>query len=108
VRKIAHITINNKTTGYTLAISDHNKIITVNSGSDLTITLPQTSSVDIPDGFTCKVIRRGSGAITFAIQGAETLESANSYTRIGPQYGAATVIRLGSGLWYIHGDLVAA
>lgn len=102
-----YVTINEKTTSYVLALADHNKIIVVNSASNLTITLPQTSTVNIPDGFTCRVIRRGSGTVTFAVQGVETLESISSFTKINDQYGEASVLRLTTATWYISGNLGA-
>lgn len=102
-----YITIDTKTTSYILSLADHNKTLVINSASNLTVTLPQTSTINIPDGFTCKVIRRGTGTVTFATQGTETLESVSSFTNINDQYGEVTVLRLESTVWYISGNLGA-
>jgi len=100
--------IEEKTAAYTLTGADSGKIITVNSASPITITLPQTSTESINTGFQCILIRRGAGTVTVAIEGSDTLESANSYVSIANQYSSASVIKINAGspnTWALFGDL---
>jgi hypothetical protein len=100
--------LENKTIAYTITGADSGKFIIVNSSSNLNITLPQTTTETINEGFYCKIIRRGSGTVTLVTQGSDTIESKNSYVSISPRYGEITVVKIVNGTpntWYLSGDL---
>lgn len=97
-----------KTANYTLTGSDSGQVITVNSASAVTITLPQTSTESISQGFQVAIIRRGAGTVTVAIEGSDTIESVTSYVSIANQYGSASVVKIVAGspnTWSLIGDL---
>lgn len=95
------------TANTTLTQSDNGTFIWVNSSSDLTITLPQNSTEDLSTGFNCTIIRQGTGAVTLAKEGSDTLTSVSSYTKIANRYGAVQVAKKTDADWWAFGDLGA-
>lgn len=65
---------NSKTSSFTLAATDNNKLFFINSSTTVTVTVP-TLSV----GFTCQFIQLGAGTITISGSGT-TLNSANGFS----------------------------
>jgi hypothetical protein len=103
-----HKVVDEKVIAYTLTGNDSGKIIIINSSSNLNVTLPQTSTESIAKGFHCRVIRRGTGTVTFVIQGTDTIESKSSYVSISTRYGEAVVSKIVNGspnTWHLSGDL---
>lgn len=99
--------IDAKTAAYTIVGADTGKLITVNSASAVTLTLPQTSTETINAGFQLAIVNRGAGLVTIATQGPDTIESKSSFTDIG-QHGAATIFKLVAGspnIWGLYGDI---
>ena len=66
---------NTKSTGFTLAATDNNKVFLITSTSAITVTVPNT----LPIGFSCQIIQGGSGTITMA-GSSVTLNSSNGLT----------------------------
>jgi hypothetical protein len=66
---------NSKTTGFTLAASDNNKVFLVSSATAVTVTVPNT----LPIGFICQIIQSSTGAITL-LGSNVTLYSSNGLT----------------------------
>jgi hypothetical protein len=62
---------NSKTSAFTLASADNNKIFTISSASNVVITVPT-----LPTGFNCQFIQTGTGTLTLTASGI-TLNSAN-------------------------------
>lgn len=103
-----HKVVDEKTLAYTLVPSDSGKVIIINSSSNLVVTLPQTSTAVIANGFHCRVIRRGTGTVTFAIQGTDTIESRSNFVTISSRYGEVEVTKIVNGTpntWHLSGDL---
>lgn len=63
---------NSKTSSFSLATADNNKVFLITSASAVTVTVPST----LPVGFSCQVIQGGVGIITFA-GSSVTLNSSN-------------------------------
>lgn len=67
-------TVNAQTgTTYTLVAADNRRLITFNNNSNITVTLPQQSTLTTVAGFTCKFLNIGVGTVTFIKEGSETL-----------------------------------
>jgi hypothetical protein len=67
-------TVNAQTgTTYTLVAADNRKLITFSNAADITVTLPQQSTLTTAAGFTCKFLNIGVGTVTFVKEGSETL-----------------------------------
>jgi hypothetical protein len=58
-------TIDEKTANYTIATSDNNKIIEVNSSSNVDITIPTNTADSVPVGSTISIVNKGTGSVNF-------------------------------------------
>jgi hypothetical protein len=92
-------------TSRTLTLSDNGRTLRFTSSSAITVTLPQDSTEDLPDMFNCDVIQEGTGQITFAVEGTDTLLSENSWTKTVRTGSAVAVIKFESGKWFIAGSI---
>ena len=96
--------INAKTASYTLEITDRNKLITINSSSATTLTIP-SDTVNFSVGTQITIIQLGTGQITIAGSGFTPV--ATPGLKFRTRYSSATVIKLGSNSWIALGDLTA-
>ncbi len=71
-------------TTYTVAAGDTGKTVTCNNASAITVTLPNSLAV----GFTCEVIQKGAGQVTFSAASGATINNRSTHTKIAGQYGA--------------------
>lgn len=63
-----------KSTSFSLAATDNNKLFFISSASTVTVTVPT-----LPIGFSCQLIQTGAGTITFSGSGT-TLNSASGFS----------------------------
>lgn len=97
-------------TTYTLTATDNGKIVTLNNGSAITLTLPQTSTASIPAGFSCLIVQRGAGQVTVAKEGSDTIESSGSKLKLTGQHSGAFIHKLVAGspnTWGLYGDIAS-
>jgi hypothetical protein len=95
-------TLNDQTgTAYTILASDAGKVITCNNGSAVTVTVPASLGA----GFTCSVVQKGAGQVTFDNDsGATTINNRQSHTKIAGQHGVVTLISTASDVFVLAGD----
>lgn len=99
------LTISNKTANYTLALTDKNSMIVVNSSSAVTITVPDNSSVAFPQGAQLHILRRGSGTVQVVGAGSASVAGAPGLF-LRATNSSATLIKLdGSQSFVLVGDL---
>ncbi len=97
-----------KTSSYTLVLGDAGKTLTINSGSDTTITIPLNASVPFEIGQRIDVVRVGSGEVTFSGANINVIiNSKNSNKKIAARYSGATLIKYDVNTWVLIGDLKA-
>lgn len=103
--------LNEKTSGYTLALDDAGKTFDLNFSSTGTVTIPLNSNVAFPIGSQIAFIRSGAGGVTFAGQtsglNSVTLLSKNSNKSIAARYSQAVLVKKAENTWYLFGDLTA-
>jgi len=105
---VATLVFNNQVgTTYPITASDHGKIITVTNANPIVVTLPEDSTENLDAGFWCIVRQGGAGQITFAVEGADAIESADTLTKLRTQYTSANIIKKASAVWLINGDMTA-
>lgn len=95
---------NSQTTGYTLALSDMGKHISITTGN---ITIPANSSVAFPVGSAVTIYNDSGSTQTISIT-TDTLRQAgttNTGTRTLAVYGIATVLKVSSTAWVISGNV---
>lgn len=95
--------IDQKTNNYTLVAGDANKLINVDSGSNLTVTVP---SGVFTAGDVIYITRTGTGTVTIAASGT-TLTSPDSKLKLRVRYSSAAIICTASNTFRVVGDLSA-
>ena len=101
------LAINTQTDNYTLVLGDANKLIEMNKGSAVTLTVPKNSSVAYNIGTTVGVIQKGAGTVTISpVDGDVTILSYSSLTDTMGQYAGATLTKSNTNTWYLTGALV--
>jgi hypothetical protein len=73
-------TENVKTANHTLELADRDKVVTFNSASSLTVTVPLNSSVAFPIGSVVYIARVGTGSLTLAAEGGVTLSKTGTFS----------------------------
>ena len=105
------VVVEEKTTSYTVRLHDVNKLIKVNSSSNLEILIPAQASTNsnFPIGSRIEVYRAGTGEVTIQAVGASgvTVRSKLNNNRISTQYSGAMLTKVGSDEWLLIGDLKA-
>lgn len=106
VSKIADATIDTKTSSYTLALTDKNKIIEMNVGSANQLTVPTNASVAFPVGSQITIVQYGSGKtqVVAAVPATTTIRSTPG-TYLRAQYSSAALIKRAADEWILMGDL---
>lgn len=97
------ITLNAKTGSYTLLASDLNKLVTVDSASAATITIPNGV---FAVGSQINVTALGDGLVTIDSDGTTVLQ-ATPGTVLRTKYSSATIICVATNTFLIVGDLSA-
>ncbi len=100
-------TLVNKTSSYTVELSDAGKSLKIDSSSNVDITIPPNSSAPFPLGSRFDVLRCGSGSVTFVEGSGVIIYSKNSNKKIAATYSAATIIKTDTNTWTLIGDLTA-
>jgi len=96
-----------KTSSYTLALSDAGKTFQINSSSSVVITIPTEASVGFANGAQIAFIRTGTGRVEFTSPIGINILSKNSNKSISSQYSPATLIKRDATNWILIGDLTA-
>ena len=100
-----NIALNSQTgTAYTAALTDNNKIISLDNSSAITLTVPLNSSVAFPVGAMVNFIQLGAGEVSVTGASGVSVSSPNGY-KTRAQYSLATVIKLDTNSWVLIGDI---
>jgi hypothetical protein len=97
---------NNKTTSYTLVLSDSTNMVEMESASGTTVTVPANSSVAFSVGTTIDIFQKGAGQVTVAAASGVTIYSTPG-NKLRTQYSGATLIKRATDTWILVGDLTA-
>ena len=100
------VSINSTLNNYTLSLTDLNNMVTINSSSGKTITIPINSSVPFPVGSKILVTQMGAGQITFLTDVGVILNSADAANKTKTQYSVATLIKTDTNTWLLFGDII--
>ena len=92
-------TLNDQTDNYTLQTSDAGKVVVMNKGSAVNLTVPASLGA----GFTCSVVQKGAGQVTF-VASSTTINNRQSHTKIAGQHGVATLISTAANVFVLAGD----
>jgi hypothetical protein len=96
--------VNNQTSSYTITFDDVNTIITINSSSATTLSIPANSAVPLPIGSKIDIIQLGTGQITVDGNGYD-LSSSTGYMKTAQQHSVISLYKINSNEWILGGDL---
>ena len=105
--KIYGTPLNAQTNSYTLVLSDSGKIVTLDSGSAITVTIPPYASVPFITGSRVDVAQTGAGKATFVTGSGVTINSKSGNKSIGAQYVGVTIVKTDLNTWLLLGSLIA-
>jgi hypothetical protein len=97
-------------TTYTFAAADKDKLVTASTSAAQTYSIPTNATTAFPIGTQINVIQIGAGQVTIqAASSGTTTVSSTGATSTAPklrvQYSSATLIKAGTDLWYVVGDI---
>lgn len=101
-----NISINGQTASYTLVLGDASKQVEMNSASSNTLTIPTDAAVNFPVGTSIVVVQTGAGQTTIAGASGVTVNSTPGL-KLRTQWSVATLIKRGTNLWLVSGDVIA-
>jgi len=92
--------INDQTgTAYTLLAGDNGKVVVLNNGSAITVTVPS----GLGAGFNCSFVQKGAGQVSFSASGT-TINNRQTHTKINAQYGVASLVAYADNVFVLAGD----
>lgn len=94
-----------KTTDFSLELSDAGKLLRVNSASAIAVTVPINASAAFTTGTTVLLYRAGSEPVTISGAAGVTIRSLNSASAISGQYGQASLIKRDTDEWLLAGNI---
>lgn len=94
-------------TSYTLALSDAFKLVAMDSASANALTVPPNTSVAFPVGTRVDLSQDGAGQTTIVAGAGVTIRSRHTLLLAG-QVAKATLIKRGTNLWDLVGELEPA
>lgn len=97
-------------TTYTFVLADKDKLVTASNGSAQTYSIPTNATAAFPIGTQINIIQIGTGQVTInAVTPGTTTISSTGATSTAPklraQFSSATLIKAGTDLWYVVGDI---
>ena len=108
IGKIADVTIDTKTSNYTLVLTDKNKFIEMNLSGTNTVSVPTNASVAFPIGSQIHITQYGAGKTQIvAVTSATTTIRSTPGAYLRAQYSSATLVKRATDEWYLVGDLSA-
>jgi hypothetical protein len=103
---VYHIQTNATAGAYTLVLADDGKIVEMNNGSGVTLTVPLNSSVPFPIGTQITILQTGAGQTTVAGAVGVTV-NATPGLKLRAQWSAGVLVKRGTDSWVLIGDLSA-
>lgn len=100
------LTINTQTDNYTLVLSDAGKLIAMNKGTSVNLTVPLNASVAFPTGTQILIENTGAGLVTVVATGGVTINKGASISLVlYEQWSCAALIKKDTNTWTLVGAL---
>lgn len=97
--------IKEKTASCTLSAADAGGFVSVNSASDVTVTVPADADVGFAVGTELEICRMGAGNVTIAGADGVTVNSIGGELSIAEQFGCAALKKTAADVWLLSGNL---
>jgi len=92
--------VNAQTISYQVQASDNGKVVTMDSGSAMNLTVP----AGLGAGFSCTVIQLGAGQVTFVASGV-TINSVGALLKLSAQHAAGVLYAYAANTYNLAGSL---
>jgi hypothetical protein len=92
-------------TTYTLALTDKDRMVEISNAGAITLTVPTDASVNFPVGSQINILQTNTGQIT--VGGSGVTINATPGLKLRARWSSATLIKRGTNLWVLVGDLSA-
>jgi hypothetical protein len=99
------VQIKNDTNDYSLAITDINNLVAINSAIEKNIEVPNSTIVAFPIGSKITVVQEGIGKINILPSNGVTIKSANNKVKSKTQFSVLNLIKTDTDTWLLYGDL---
>ena len=96
-----------KTADYTILKSDSGKTISVDSSSDVVITIPANSTTPFIVGQKIEFVRLGTGNVSISGALGVNIYSKFDNKKIAARYSGAVITKIDTNTWLLIGDLTA-
>jgi hypothetical protein len=105
-----NVTFDAETASYTAVLANNGQIVTMDSGSANTFSIPTNASVNFPIGTQLHVIQIGAGQTTIqaVTSGTTTIQSTGATSaapKLRARYSAASCLKVATDTWYVVGDI---
>ena len=99
---------NSYTSNHVLELNDVNKTVEINSSTAVNVIIPSNSEVPFEVGTRIDLLVEGIGGVYITAMSNVTINSTNSFLKLGVQYSKATLIKRDTDTWLLSGDIVAS
>lgn len=96
-----------KTADYTILKSDSGKTISIDSSSDVVITIPANSTTPFIVGQKIEFVRLGTGNVSISGALGVNIYSKFDNKKIAARYSGAVITKIDTNTWLLIGDLTA-
>ena len=91
---------------YTLVLSDKGRVVTINSGSANTLTIPANSTAAFPVGTIVNVVQVGSGVTSIAAASGVAINGISTGTgEISHRWQGVSLLKIATDAWVASGAL---
>jgi hypothetical protein len=101
------ISINTQTDSYVLALSDASKLVEIDKGTAVNLTVPANGDIGFVTGTRIAVRQKGAGQLTFVGGTGVSINAQGSATKLSGQYAMAMLVKLDTNVWELEGNVTA-
>ncbi len=106
LRQLSFTPINPQTISYQLVLIDQGKVVTMNSSSSITLTIPSNATVAFLIGTTILIRRLGTGGVTMAAAGGVTIQKKSSIGfNLSEQFAQCVIHKIATNTWHLAGEI---
>lgn len=96
--------VNAQTDDYAIVLADAGKVINMNKGTAVNLTVPANATTAFLVGTVIQVIGIGAGLVTIVAAGGVTISAESLVFRA--QYSTAWLLKTATNTWYLVGDTI--
>lgn len=89
--------------GYTLVLTDQDKLVSLSNASPVSVTVPANSSVAFPIGSVVQLINNGVASVGVGSPVGVTINSVSDFKNLRDSYAQATLVKTLTDTWYLYG-----